>query len=324
MIREGEWGYCYTRFNRKGTLFSTIYGEVTVWRKAPIEIKPVYHYLPGSHAFSVGSVGCNFLCPGCQNWDISFARLEGIEIQTDYISPKELIHLARKYGCEGVSWTYNEPTLWLEYTLDGAKLAKATGLYTNYVTNGFLTVDALDLIGPYLDVFRVDIKAFNRDAYRRIAHIGGWKRILEITERAKHHWNMHVEVVTNLVPGVNDDLAQLRGLARWIRDHLGAETPWHLTRFYPHWRWKDYPVTPLERMEVLRDMALAEGLKFVYLGNVPGHPANHTYCPRCGRLVIERREWERVKVDLQNGRCPDCGEEIYGVFQRERKPDESV
>ncbi len=191
-ISAGEWGYCVTRFNRRGVLYSTIYGDVAVWRKAPIEIKPVYHYLPGSHAFSVGSLGCNFLCPGCQNWDISFARMEGVEVNTEYISPPELVRLARKFSCEGVSWTYNEPTLWFEYTLDGAKLAKAAGLYTNYVTNGYLTIQALDLIAPYLDIFRVEIKAFNESTYRRIANITRWQGILEITERAKHTWKMHV------------------------------------------------------------------------------------------------------------------------------------
>lgn len=313
-IEEGKWGHCRTRINKGGKLYSTIYGEVSTWRRAPIEIKPVYHYLPGSYALSLGSLGCNFLCPGCQNWDISFARVEELPKQTDYISPDEIIRLAVKNDCSGISWTYNEPTLWFEYTLQGAKLAKEKGLYTNYVTNGFITPEALDKIGPYLDVFRVDIKGFDKETYSRIAHITNWHSILEVIQRAGRKWHMHVELVTNVIPLINDNLAHLKALAQWIKNELSSDTPWHITRFYPNWRMSDIPPTPLKTLEKICEISLAEGLKYVYIGNVPDHPRNNTYCPICGKTLIERKNWDRVKSLIKEGTCPECMAKIAGKF----------
>lgn len=313
-VEEGRWGHCRTRINQGGKLYSTIYGEVSTWRRASIEIKPVYHFLPGSHALSLGSLGCNFLCSGCQNWDISFSLVDQLSRQTDYISPEESIHLAVKYNCQGISWTYNEPTLWFEYTLHGAKLAKKQGLYTNYVTNGFMTPEALDTIGPYLDVYRVDIKGFDQKTYRKIASISNWKKILEVIQRARNKWLMHVEVVTNVIPTINDDLSCMKALAQWIKSELSNDTPWHITRFYPNWRMSDIPPTPVETLDRICEMALAEGLKFVYIGNVPDHPRNHTYCPTCGKTLIERKSWDRVKCRIKDGTCPECEEKIAGKF----------
>lgn len=248
-IKDGEWGFCRTRVNRNGKLYSTIYGQASTWRKAGIEIKPVYHYLPGSDAFSLGSVGCNFLCPGCQNWDISFATVESLSTPTHYISPEETVRLAQEYGCEGVSWTYNEPTLWFEFALDSAKMAKSAGLYTNYVTNGYITAEALDLIGPYLDIFRVDIKAFDRKTYQKIANVANWEGILEVVHRARRRWHIHTEIVTNVIPALNDATDQMRSLAQWIKNDLGPDTPWHITRFFPHWRMNHLPATPVKTLE---------------------------------------------------------------------------
>ncbi len=313
-IEESKWGHCRTRINKGGKLYSTIYGEVSTWRRAPIEIKPVYHYLPGSYALSLGSLGCNFLCPGCQNWDISFARVEELSKQTEYISPDESIRLAVKNDCSGISWTYNEPTLWFEYTLQGAKLAKENGLYTNYVTNGFITPEALDKIGPYLDVFRVDIKGFDKETYSKIAHITNWHRILEVIKRADRKWHMHVELVTNVIPLINDDLTRLKALAKWIKNELSSDTPWHITRFYPNWRMCNIPPTPLKTLETICEIAFTEGLKYVYIGNVPDHPRNNTYCPICGKTLIERKNLDRVKCLITEGTCPDCKEKIAGKF----------
>ena len=314
-IKEGEWGYCRTRLNKGGRLFSMIYGEVSSWRRAPIEIKPVYHYLPGSYAFSLGSVGCNFLCPGCQNWEISFARSQPLPTQTKYIAPANAIQLAQDYHCKGISWTYNEPTLWFEYTLECARLAKIRGFYTNYVTNGYLTAEALDTIGPYLDIFRLDIKGFSTNVYRKIAHIRNWEGILAAAARAKKYWHMHVEVVTNLIPGVNDDLKQLQDLVAWIKNELASDTPWHVTRFSLRWRMSHLSPTPIEKMEEIRNMALEGGLKYVYLGNVLAHPANHTYCPGCGKMVVQRDDRGEVICKLTSNRCPFCGTVIAGRFK---------
>lgn len=314
-ILKDERGYCRTRQNRGGRLFSQIYGEVSSWRRAPIEIKPVYHYLPGSYALSLGSVGCNFLCPGCQNWEISFALSQPLSIQTEYISPEKALELAQDYHCQGISWTYNEPTLWFEYTLECARLAKARGFYTNYVTNGYLSPEALDTIGPYLDIFRLDIKGFTANVYKKIAHIRNWEGILAVASRAKKRWQMHVEVVTNLIPGINDDLGQLQDLATWIKSELGSDTPWHITRFSPHWKFSHLCPTPIEKLEEIRDMAMSDGLKFVYIGNVSAHPANHTYCPGCGKIVVQRDGWGKVICKLTSNRCPFCGTVIAGRFQ---------
>ncbi len=313
-IIEGNWGYCRTRINRNGKLYSTIYGEVSTVHKAPIEIKPVYHFLPGSFALSLGSLGCNFLCPGCQNWNISFARIKQLNTQTRYISPEESIHLAIQHNCQGISWTYNEPTLWLEYTLEGAKLAREKDLYTNYVTNGYISPEALDIIGPYIDIFRVDIKGFSEQTYRKIANISNWKGILEIILLAKRKWNMHVELVTNIIINVNDDMDELKALACWIRNELGSHTPWHITRFFPQWGMSDMESTPISTLESICDMALNVGLNYVYIGNVPDHPRNHTYCSGCGNKLVNRTSMDRIVCKIYKDKCPVCGETIVGKF----------
>jgi pyruvate formate lyase activating enzyme len=221
--------------------------------------------------------------------------------------------MARKAGCLGISWTFNEPTLWLEYTVDGARIAKERGLRTNYVTNGYMTEEALRLIAPFLDVFRVDIKGFSDASYRRIAGVGAFRGVLESTAKAKE-LGMHVEVVTNVTPGMNDDEGELRGIASWIRDALGPGTPWHVTRFHPHHELADLPPTPVSTLEKARSIGKGEGLRYVYLGNVPGHPWENTFCHACGELLIERRIFEITKNRLEGNRCPKCGETIPGTF----------
>jgi pyruvate formate lyase activating enzyme len=220
-----------------------------------------------------------------------------------------------RHRCQGLSRTYNEPTLWFEYTLDCARLAVERSLYTNYVTNGYMTVEALDMIGPYLDVFRVDVKGFSPDTYRRIAHIQNLEGVLKVTSRAKKHWNMHVEVVANLIPGINDNESELKELATWISEDLSVETPWHITRFYPRWKLSQGSPTSPGQLEKTRDLAMRVGLKYIYIGNLSGHPANHTYCPDCGKRVIERTDWGGVTCSLESGRCPSCGNVIAGRFK---------
>ncbi len=314
VIEDGKRGYCLTRHNQDGKLYSLIYGQVASMSINPIEKKPVFHFYPGSRWLSLGSLGCNFRCPGCQNWQISHAEPgKGIR-QTNYLSPEELIALAKKHNCLGISWTFNEPALWLEYTLDGAELAKEQGLYTNYVTNGCMTQEALDAIGPYLDVFRVDIKGFSADSYNRIGHITDFSPILEATKRAKEKWQMHVEIVTNIISGFNDDEAELEGIADWIYTELGTTTPWHLTRFFPHLELLQVSPTPIATLEKARKMAYERGLKYVYIGNVPGHSGENTYCHQCRQLLVERRVFDVVKYKIREGYCPSCGVAIPGRF----------
>ncbi|MEJ2699092.1 MAG: AmmeMemoRadiSam system radical SAM enzyme [Desulfuromonadales bacterium] len=311
LIPQGRTGWCRTRVNEGGRLFSLIYGEVSSASVNPIEKKPVFHFLPGTRWLSLGSVGCNFRCPGCQNWEIAHWR-EG-PMYTEYIAPEKSVAMAEAKGCAGISWTFNEPSLWWEYTLDAAKIAGEKGLYTNYVTNGTLTAEAFDRLAPFLDVYRVDIKGFSQKTYRALGHLTSFSDILRITEKAKEN-GMHVEVVTNVIPAINDSDGELRDIAAWIRDALGPETPWHLTRYYPQFRLQDVPPTPVARLESAREIGREAGLWYVYLGNVPGHEGENTWCHHCGTLLIERFIFEIVENRLVNGRCPQCGTAIPGRF----------
>jgi pyruvate formate lyase activating enzyme len=314
-IAVGKKGYCGTRKNLNGRLFSLTYGRVSSMRISPIEIKPLFHFYPGSQWLSMGSLGCNFLCPGCQNWEISHADVENEVGSLRFLTPEESVRLARDSHCKGISWTYNEPTLWLEYTLDSARIAREAGLLTNYVTNAYITGEALDLIGPYLNTFRADLKGFSNKTYNHIANITGFDGILNILDRAKYFWGMHVEIVTNLIPGINDESEELKGMAAWICDHLGADTPWHVTQFVPHFKQSHLPPTPVATLERARETGLEAGLKYVYLGNVPGHPSENTYCPACGKLLIERANYRILQYHLHEKCCGYCGMPIAGYFE---------
>lgn len=314
-IAPGKGGFCKTRKNMEGELYSLIYGKVSSIRLSPIEIKPLFHYYPGSRWLSLGSLGCNFLCQGCQNWEISHADINKEIPSTEYISPEKAVQLAIKENCKGISWTYNEPTLWLEYTLDTAKIAKKQALLTNYVTNGYITPEALDLLGPYLDVYRVDLKGFSNYTYKRIANITAFEGILKIIKMAKYKWGMHIEIITNLTPGYNDNEEELNNMAHWIVDQLGDETPWHITRFVPHLKLSHLSYTPISKLEKVRQIGLDKGLRYVYLGNVPGHPAENTYCPQCGKLLIERRNYQILKYNLDGNKCKFCNQTIAGYFE---------
>ena len=314
VIKNGGKGYCSTRVNNNGKLFSLIYGKVSSLTVSPIEKKPVYHFFPGSKWLSLGSFGCNLLCPGCQNWDIAHADVKDMVKTARYISPEKLIRLAKQSQCKGISWTYNEPTLWLEYFLDCAKLAKKNQFYTNWVTNGFITLEALDLIGPYLDVFRVDLKGFSRDSYKKIAHVQDFSGILEVIKKACKKWRMHVEIITNVIPGYNDNEEDIRKMASWINKELGNETPWHITRFYPHLDLSHVNPTPVKILEKFRQIGLNEGLYYVYLGNVYSHDGESTYCPGCKKRIIHREGFGIQKSDLKDGRCNSCNFLIKGKF----------
>ncbi|MBW2063677.1 MAG: AmmeMemoRadiSam system radical SAM enzyme [Deltaproteobacteria bacterium] len=313
-IAPGEKGYCGTRKNVGGKAFSLVYGRVSSMRISPIEIKPLFHFYPGSQWLSLGSLGCNFLCPGCQNWEIAHAKVEEEAPSLRLVTPEDTVRLAREGHCKGISWTYNEPTLWFEYTMDSAKIARKAGLLTNYVTNAYLTLKALDRIGPYLDAFRADLKGFSSRTYERIANITNVRGILKVLERARHFWKMHVEIVTNIIPGINDQESELRQMATWIHDHLGPETPWHVTRFVPHFRLAHLTPTTVAKLEQAREIGLEVGLQYVYLGNVPGHPAENTHCPSCKRLIIERMNYQVVKYHLKGNCCVYCGYQIAGHF----------
>ncbi len=332
LILDGKKGYCRTRLNKKGKLYTLIYGLASSVCSDPIEKKPVFHYRPGTRALSLGTWGCNFRCVFCQNYNLTYVNGKSLEdtarkvnkleekVQEEtgdsreiptagILKPEAISKLAQKENCQGIAWTYNEPVIWLEYTLEGSKLAKRMGLYTVYVTNGYATTAALDTIGPYLDVWRVDIKSMEDKFYQEIAKVPKVSPILQSTIRAKKKWKMHVEVVTNVIPGMNDSEDNLRKTAQWIFENLGADTPWHITRFFPYLELKHLPPTPIETLERAREIGQKAGLKFVYLGNLGSHPGENTTCPKCGALVIERTGYQ---VDLlaldQKGNCKKCGQ----------------
>lgn len=309
VMAEGQAGFCQTRVDKGGDVYSTIYGIVSSVGADPIEKKPVYHYLPGSRSFSLGSLGCNFRCVFCQNWEIAHA--DGtIESQGQYVAPEEAVRLAKEYGCASISWTYNEPAIWLEYTVDCAKLAKEQGLRTIYVTNGYITPEGLEVIGPYLDVYRVDIKSYTDEFYQKLIKVPSAQGIRDVAVLAKKKWGMHVEAVTNVVPTWNDEESNLRAIARWIRQELGELTPWHVTRFFPCADLTNVPATPLSTLERAKRIGLEEGLKFVYIGNVVAED-DSTYCPKCKTRAIWRYGYSaRVESVTSDGACANCGKQL--------------
>jgi pyruvate formate lyase activating enzyme len=315
IISPDKTGYCGVRKNEKGLLYTLIYGKVSSINVDPIEKKPLFHFHPGSKVLSLGTYGCNMRCIHCQNWQIAHAMIDKTpDMPYEYIEPEQVIKLAEETGSEGIAFTYNEPTIWMEYALDVFKLAKKKGLYTVFVTNGYITKEAIDLIGPYLDSFRVDIKGFNDKFYKNLAKVNNFETILEATKYAKDKWNMHVEVITLVIPGWNDDDEQLREIAEWIVENLGVDTPWHVTCFTPYLELKDVPMTPIETLENAHQIGLDAGLRYVYIGNVFGHPAENTYCPKCQSVVIERMGYDTAIKGIENNKCEVCGEIIPVVI----------
>jgi len=280
----------------------------------PIEKKPVFHFLPGTLWLSLGSLGCNFRCPGCQNWELAHADLDHQLTYTRYLSPEDLVAMAVSEGAAGISWTFNEPALWLEYILDTAPLARQAGLFTNIVTNGALTLEAVDVLGPHLDVYRVDVKGIYPQTYERLANLKEAAGIREAAVLARRHWGMWVEVVTNIIPGINDDEVTVKGIATWLTHDLGKSTPWHLTRFHPAFHLLDIPSTTVHCLEMAHKLARAAGVSFPYLGNVPNHPWENTFCLGCGREVISRHIFSVTATSLKGGICEHCGTPVPGVW----------
>ncbi len=305
-IQDGKHGICGVRINRGGTLYAGTYGLVSAEAVDPIEKKPLYHYMPGTLSYSLGSIGCNFRCEHCQNWHISQAALESAYLKE--IPPDEAVKRARKTGSASISFTYNEPTIWHEYARETSLLAQQEGLGTVYVTNGYMTEDALRELAPVLEAFRVDLKSFSEEFYRKICK-ARLQPVLDSTIAAKE-LGMHIETVTLIIPGLNDSREEMEELIRWVLDHLGSSTPMHFTRFHPDYRMLDGRPTPVQTLEKIQQQAREMGIRFAYLGNVPGHPLENTWCPSCGALLIERMGYRAVERNLKGDRCASCGERI--------------
>lgn len=305
-ISEGKTGICRTRQNREGKIYTLIYNIVSSEAVDPIEKKPLYHFLPGTLSYSLGTIGCNFRCQHCQNWNISQAS--PVDSHTFEITPETAIKRALASGSKSIAWTYNEPAIWHEYTFDSAVLAKEAGLKTIYVTNGYITPEALRRMAPYLDAFRVDIKSFSEDFYKKTCG-ARLAPVLESTKLAKE-LGMHVETITLIIPTKNDSKEEITHIVRWVHDNLGEDTPMHFTRFHPMYKMDSLYPTPIETLEMAYDIAKNEGMRFVYLGNVAGHKYENTYCPKCNTLLIDRNGFRVSRINTMDGKCPDCGEEI--------------
>lgn len=311
-LLEGEVGFCGVRANRGGLLRCLTYGYPLFARIDPVEKKPLFHFFPGSRLLSLGGFGCNLRCSFCQNWYFSCLSSEeiGSYLQAHpppHLSPSDVVRAARDKGCMGMAWTYNEPILWAEYILDVAKLARPLGLKTVVVTNGLLTPEALEMIGPYTDALRVDIKSLEAGFYESLTgFVPDLSGMLEVIRDARTKWGCHLEVVTPLIPEHGDDDLSLRQIGRWILSTLGPDTPWHLTRFYPAYRLKDLPPTRIESMGRAREIGLEEGLYFVY-GTFPAAGGwGNTSCPACGEVAVKRSPSVVIQYDVE-GRCPTCG-----------------
>ncbi len=306
-ISSGKRGVCGVRENYNGTLTSLIYGKASSVHPDPIEKKPLYHFYPKSHVLSYGTVGCNFKCKHCQNWTISQCKFEDIRLTE--ISPEKAVEMIPEYGCQGIAWTYNEPTIWFEYTYDTAKIAKKDDFYTVYVTNGYICLDPLKKIAPILDAANVDIKGFSDKFYKAVAGIPRWEEVLNATKFMFEN-NIHVEITNLVIPGHNDSVEDFKKLIEWILKELSEEVPLHISRFHPQYKMNKIPPTPVKTLETLREKAIEMGMSYVYLGNVPGHPGDNTYCPNCENLLMERYGFSIKKDNIEDRACKFCGREI--------------
>ena len=310
-ILPENYGTCGVRKNIDGKLYALNYGKAVSESIDPIEKKPFFHFLPASHSLSIATVGCNLRCGNCQNWQISQS------VKTDKsllgigqsISPEELVSDAAKNKCPSISYTYTEPTIFLEYALDTMKIAKERNIKNAWITNGFMSSETLDLVIPFLDAANIDIKSFDDDFYRMNcgAKIGP---ILENAKRMKKA-GIWIEITTLIIPALSDDEKMLENIAKFIFNELGSETPWHVSAFSGEISWKlsDVPDTPVEKIHKAHEIGKASGLKYVYTGNVPGNTKENTYCPRCGKLAIERISFMTRRLD-RDGKCKKCKENL--------------
>jgi pyruvate formate lyase activating enzyme len=307
-ISPGASGVCGVRRNVDGTLIALTYGRVSSVAVDPIEKKPVFNYRPGTMALSIGSVGCTMKCGHCQNWQISRAHVEDGALSD--LAPEDVVRLAAEHRCAGVAFTYNEPVIQAEYVRDCGRLAHEAGLYTVMVTNGYITLEGLDYLVGAIDVWRVDVKGMTDEAYRTLCHVPSVVPVLRAAERAKQMYGMHVEVVTNVVPGINDDEEQLTALAQWIAAALDVDTPWHITRFFPYLEFADLPPTPLPTLRRAREIGREAGLHYVYLGNVSEPQGEDTICPGCGTTLVRRDGFDVVERNGSEGACPVCARPV--------------
>lgn len=310
VVRNRRRGYCGVRENRSGIFYTLVYGRVCAAHVDPIEKKPLFHYLPGTLAFSVATAGCNVSCRFCQNWNISQAQPE--QVEAEYLPPGKMADLARQSGCPTIAFTYNEPVVFSEFLMDAADAGHAAGIRSVAVSNGFVQEEPLRAAYGKMDAVKIDLKAFSESFYRRVVR-GQLTPVLDslVILRKMGKW---IEIVYLVVPTLNDSDEEIRGLASWLKANLGAEVPLHFSQYHPEYLLKNLPVTPVATLERAKAIADAEGLHYVYLGNVPGNRGENTYCPQCKRILVERSGFEIRQMLIRNSTCPDCTQPIPGVW----------
>jgi pyruvate formate lyase activating enzyme len=314
VVHAGKLGFCGVKENRDGRLLCLTYGQLSALAVDPIEKKPLAHFLPGSHTFSISSVGCSFTCPWCQNWHLSSSNSG--QVTTRYASPREVIAMTLRQECASIAYTYNEPLINLDFVEDVARLARAKDIKNVLVTNGYISQDALAKVVDVIDAANVDWKAFNASFYKEHC-AGDLQDVLDATVYMKSN-GVHVEVTFLLIPETNDDEDETRAMARFIVDNLGPDTSLHLSRFFPHHKFNHLPSTPVETLYKAREIAMEEGVRYVYVGNVPLNKYGDTYCHSCGEKVIERRGYtiSGWRLDDEN-KCLYCGTRIPVVGKPE-------
>jgi len=313
-VLPGKRGICGVRENINGKLYALNYKKAIACHIDPIEKKPFFHFLPGSYSLSIAAVGCNYSCLNCQNWDISQGLKGKKEIPGEHLPPKEIVELAKKNKLPSISYTYTEPAIFSEYALETMKIAKKKGLKNNWVTNGFWSKELFDLISPYLDAANIDLKSFSDEFY--VKNCGGrLEPVLDTLKKLKEK-KIWVEVTTLIIPTFSDSEEMFKDIANFIKKELGAETPWHISRFSGtiSWKLQHLPDTSVETLEKAWKIGKEAGLKYVYTGNVPGLPSEDTFCPKCGALCIDRTNYAIHRHD-KAGFCPKCGADLNLILK---------
>jgi len=309
-IADGKRGICGVRENRSGALFSLVYGKMVSMNIDPIEKKPLYHFLPGSRSFSIATAGCNFKCLHCQNYDISQYPRKADDIPGEIVTPEEVVASAEKAGCESISYTYTEPTIFFEFALDCARLAHKRGIKNVFVSNGYTSPEAAEAISPFLDANNIDLKG--DDAFYKKVCGARLDPVLDTIRRMKS-LGVWVEVTTLVIESYNDTDESLTNIADFIRS-VDTGIPWHVTRFYPTYKLLDAPDTSVETLRRAREAGIKKGLKYVYQGNMPGEGGENTYCPVCSELLIERMGFQLKRNRIHNGCCIKCMTKIEGLW----------
>lgn len=313
LIADGHRGICGVRENRKGVLYSLVYGKAVAEQVDPIEKKPLFHFLPGSKSFSVATAGCNFRCLHCQNYGISQVPRNREEIPGFNLSPAAIVDKALAAGCASIAYTYTEPTIFFEYAYDTAVLASKAGLKNIFVTNGYITPEALAHIRPFLHAANIDLKGFSEKFYGEVVH-AMLREVLDCILDYKR-LGIWVELTTLIIPNYNDGDEELRAMAEFIAEKVGIDTPWHVTQFYPTYKLTDQGRTPVSTLRRARQIGLDAGLRYVYEGNVPGEGGENTFCPNCSGLLIRRYGYFIESSGVEHGKCPKCEFELDGVWR---------